>query len=161
MKLLFCCLAAAAVILGFAPMNPFARTKTVGTDVGIGDVTEFYYTYSTSTNPPEYQRYRFYLKEGKPAFHHERREGDRWPLTEKDVTVSGGRHLSGQEWAEFFDTLKGGTVRNREEHTESGDSGPWLFLYWKGDRSKCREFSFANYGSRLAFEALCSRLKGE
>ncbi len=161
MKVLFCFLAFAVIILGFGPMNPFARTMTVGTDISIGDVTDFYYTYSTSTNPPEFQRYRFYLKEGKPVFYHERREGNRWPLTEKDVTVSGSRQLSDKEWAEFFDALKGGTVKNREEHTESGDSGPWLFLYWRGDRSKCQEFSFANSGSRLAFESLCSRLKGE
>ena len=161
MKVLFCCFAAAAIILVISPMNPFARTMTVGKDISIGDVTDFYYTYSTSTNPPEFQRYRFYLKEGKPTFYHEKREGNRWPLTEQDVTVSGGRQLSEQEWVEFFDALKGGTVRNREEHTESGGSGPWLFLYWKGDRSKCQEFSFANYGARQAFESLCSRLKGE
>ncbi|MBO6011573.1 MAG: hypothetical protein J6P71_07230, partial [Oscillospiraceae bacterium] len=31
--------------------------KLVGTDVKLEDVTEFYYTYSTSTDPPHYQRY--------------------------------------------------------------------------------------------------------
>ncbi|MBR4421912.1 MAG: hypothetical protein IKS69_05215, partial [Erysipelotrichaceae bacterium] len=33
---------------------------SVGKDIGIEDVTDFYYTYSSSAFPPEYQRYRFY-----------------------------------------------------------------------------------------------------
>ena len=34
--------------------------KYVGKNISNDDIQEFYYTYSTSTFPPEYQRYHFY-----------------------------------------------------------------------------------------------------
>ena len=64
-------------------------SRVVGATVKQKDVTEFYYTLSSSTNPPRFQRYRFYTAEGKYYFYHEKREGDHWPLREEDVTVSG------------------------------------------------------------------------
>ena len=67
--------------------------KTVGTDVKMPDITEFYFTYSSSTYPPEFQRYRFLVKNGAHLFHHEKREGNHWPLTEKDITVTGTKEL--------------------------------------------------------------------
>ena len=130
-----------------------------GNGCRLGDVTDFYYTYSTSTAPPHYQRYRFYVDGRKYLFYHETREGGGWPQTEKDITESGSRPLSKAEWAEFFECLKGGTVENRKEHLEDGDAGPWLFLYWKGDHGKCQEFSFASPAARFAFEELCARLR--
>ena len=153
--------AALAVLLSGAGAGCLARQVTVGTDVALSDVTDFYYTYSTSTNSPHYQRYRFYVDDQKYIFYHETREGGGWPQTEKDITDSGSRQLSETEWAEFFECLKGGTVENRKEHLESGNAGPWLFLYWKGDRSKCQEFTFASPAARFAFEELCVRLKKE
>ncbi len=140
-------------------VNALARQVTVGKEVSIGDVTDFYYTYSTSTNPPHYQRYRFFVDGQQHMFYHETREGGGWPQTEKDITVSGLRQMSEAEWLAFFDCVKGGTVRNREEHLESGSSGPWLFLYWKGDHGKCQEFSFSSSTARFSFEDLCERLK--
>lgn len=150
-----------AVLLSGAGAGCWARQVTVGTDVTPGDVTDFYYIYSTSTAPPHYQRYRFYVDGRKYMFYHETREGGGWPQTEKDITDSGSRQLSGAEWAEFFECLKGGIVENRKEHLEDGDAGPWLFLYWKGDRSRCQEFSFPSPAARFAFEELCARLKEE
>ena len=50
-------------------------------------------------------------------------------------------------------------VEKRKEHLESGSSGPWLFLYWNGDRSKYQEFSFPSWGARKSFEEYCVRLK--
>lgn len=136
-----------------------ARQAAVGTDISINDVTDFYYTYSTSTNPPHYQRFRFYADGEKHIFYHETRESGGWPQTEKDITAYGSRNVSEAEWAEFFDCLKGGIVKDREEHLEDGDPGPAIFLYWKGDRGKCQEFSFASPATRLAFENLCARLR--
>ena len=133
--------------------------KIVGKDVSLSDITQFYYTYSTSTYPPEYQRYRFSAEGGKYLFYHEKREGEHWPLREEDVTVSGTLELSQQQWAEFFAHLKDGEVRNRRESVECGSSGPWLFLYWKGDRSKCQEFSFASWEKKTSFEEFCVKLK--
>ena len=137
----------------------WARQVTVGMDIAMSDVTDFYYTYSTSTNPPYYQRYRFYVDGQQRMFYHETREGGGWPQTEKDITASGTMRLGDEEWSEFFECVKGGTVQDRREHVEAGGAGPWLFLYWKGDRAKCQEFSFASPGARSAFEALCKRLK--
>ena len=132
--------------------------KLVGTDVKLESVTEFYYTYSTSTDPPQYQRYRFYTEDGKRFFFHEKREGDHWPLTEDDATVAGTVELTEAEWEAFFDCLKGGTVKKREENLDSGRAGPWLYLYWNGDKSKYQEFTFASYGARCDFEELCEGL---
>ncbi|MDO4867111.1 MAG: hypothetical protein Q4C10_11205 [Clostridia bacterium] len=141
-----------------AGLVPERRELTVGADVAFGDVTDFYYTYDSSAFPPEYQRYRFYAQGGAFFFYHETREGGRWPLMEEDVTVSGTVELTEAQWAQFCDCLDGGTVRDREERLETGDAGPWLFLYWNGDAGECQEFSFASWEKRAAFEALCEAL---
>ena len=133
----------------------------VGKDVAKEDVLQFYFTYDSSTYPPEFQRYRFYTEGGKLLFYHEKREGDHWPLSESDATVTGTKELSETEWDEMFSLLCGGTVRAREEHLESGGRGPWLFLYWKNDRGKIQEFTFASYEKQREFEAFCVALKGE
>lgn len=141
-----------------ADLAPERRELTVGADVAFGDITDFYYTYNPSSFPPEYQRYRFYVEDGTRFFYHETREGDGWPLTEEDVTASGTAELTEAQWAQFCDCLNGGTVRDREEHLETGDAGPWLYLYWNGDAGECQEFSFASWEKREAFEALCEAL---
>jgi len=57
--------------------------------------------------------------------------------------------------------VKGGKVEKRKEHLESGGSGPWLYLYWKGDKAKIQEFSFANLGKKTSFEEFCVKLARE
>ncbi len=133
----------------------------VGKDVAKEDVLQFYFTYDSSTYPPEFQRYRFYTEGDKLLFYHEKREGDHWPLSESDATVTGTKELSETEWDTMFSLLCGGTARAREEHLESGGRGPWLFLYWKNDRGKIQEFTFASYEKQREFEAFCVALKGE
>ena len=134
------------------------RERTVGKDFPLEDITEFYYTVSTSTNPPHYQRYRFYTEDGRYMFYHETREGGGWPQTEKDITASGTVVLSEEQWNQFLNSVKNGTVKAREESLDDGDSGPWLYLYWKGDMSKYQEFSFLSYGDLLSFETMCEEL---
>ena len=131
---------------------------SIGKDIGIDDVTDFYYTYSSSAYPPEYQRYRFYVEDGQYCFYHEKREGDSWPLREKDITISGTRILSEEEWQRFFEHLAGGTVQKRSEDVVDGDAGPWTYLYWKKDKGKYQEFHFASWGDRIAFEEYCDSL---
>ena len=131
---------------------------SVGKDIGIEDVTDFYYTYSSSAFPPEYQRYRFYVEDGKHYFYHEKREGDTWPLREDHITICGTRILSDEEWQSFFEHLQGGTVQKRNEDVVDGDAGPWLYLYWKKDQGKYQEFSFASWNDRKAFEEYCIHL---
>ena len=130
----------------------------VGKDIKESDITEFYYTISSSTNPPEYQRYRLYAENGKHYFYHEKREGDHWPLTEEDATVKGTFELTDEQWAEFFGLLEGGTVIKRQVSTDSGGRGPWLYLYWKNDKGEYQEFSFETWEKQGAFEELCEDL---
>ena len=137
----------------------FEKEMIVGKNIGIEDINEFYFTWSGSTNPPKFQRYRFYVEDGKYYFYHETREGDHWPLTETDITLSGSMELSEEEWMKFFELLEGSTVKAREESTESGSRGPWLYLYWKRDRSRYQELSFASLEQRNAFETYCIELK--
>ena len=143
----------AAVLLGGTGM--LNGKKTVGKNIKTGDVKEFYYTYDASINPPKYQRYRFYAEGGKYFFYHEKREGDHWPLTETDATVKGTVELTETQWADFFALITGGTVVKRTEHLESGNAGPWLYLYWSKDRGKIQEFSFATPEDRAAFRQFC------
>ena len=137
----------------------FEKEMIVGKNIRIEDINEFYFTWSGSTNPPKFQRYRFYVEDGKYYFYHETREGDHWPLTEGDTTVSGTSELSDEEWEKFFELLKGSTVTKRKESLDSGGSGPWLYLYWKKDRSKYQELSFPSYVQRNIFEDYCIELK--
>jgi hypothetical protein len=133
--------------------------KVVGQDIKMGDITEFYFTYSSSTNPPEFQRYHFSVKDGVHRFYHEKREGNHWPLRETDITVSGTKELSQDDWQTFFNYIKDGKVEKRKEHLESGGRGPWLFLYWKGDKGKFQEFAFPSWSAQKSFEDFCIKLK--
>ena len=117
--------------------------------------------FASGKRPPEFQRYRFLVKNGAHLFHHEKREGNHWPLTEKDITVTGTKELSQAEWQQFFNYLKKGKVEKRKEHLEDGGRGPWMFLYWKGDKGKIQEYSFPSWDAQKSFEEFCIMLKNE
>lgn len=165
--LLICVLCAVTVILVTAVIFALAAggnmlgkgDKTVGKQIKAEDITEFYYTEDSSTDPPFFQRYVVRVQDGKHLFYHEKREGDHWPLYEEDITVSGTLEMSDEQWDRFFGLIEGSTVKNREEVIEDGGSGPWLFLYWNGDKGKFQEFTFQSYGKLLEYEAFCEELK--
>lgn len=48
------------------------RAKIVE-NINTDDITEFYYTHSSSAKPPEHQSYNFYLKDSKYWFYHEKK----------------------------------------------------------------------------------------
>ena len=146
----------AIVILLFISIRH--KEYVVGTQIAAEDITEFYYTYSSSTYPPEYQRYSFYKEKEAYKFYHEKREGFAWPLTESHITLSDSIELSEEEWTEFLKYLNGGKVKERKQNSESGDAGPWLYLYWEGDRAKYQEFSFSTLPEEKAFENFCVEL---
>lgn len=153
-------LAAVTSVIGIMGCSiNMSRNKTVGKDIKESDFDKFYYTYSSTAYPPQFQRYLFYMEDGKPMFYHEQREGDKVFLTEEDVTVSGTMELTTDEWNRFWDYINGGTVKNREENISTGGSGPWLYLYWQGDKGKCQQFSFVDYGTEVEFEEFCKELK--
>ena len=131
----------------------------VGEDIRFDDITDFYYTYDASTNPPFWQRYRFYVEDGRTLFYHETRESDNWPQTEADITVCGTLELSDAQADAFHSLLAGGTVRGREEALDTGDAGPWLYLYWEGDPGDIQEFSFPSWERQAAFEDFCEGLR--
>ncbi|MBQ7455863.1 MAG: hypothetical protein IJS53_05405, partial [Clostridia bacterium] len=137
------------------------RALLVGTDIEKGQVTEFWYTYSEINYPAFYQRFRFYVEDGAYHFFYETRQKDDYgPLTEKDVTETGLITLTDAQWDTLWSFLFDGTVVKRGEATETGDAGPWLYLYWTGDKGEYQEFSFASRQQREAFEAFCEALKG-
>lgn len=141
-------------------MNFFSKKElTVGKDITINDIKDFYYTIDASTNPPKFQRYRFSNKDGQYTFYHEKREGNSWPLKEKDITLSGTVELSNAQWQQFFSYIKNGKVTKRSENTTAGGRGPWLFLYWTKDKGTYQVFDFADYDRRNDFENLCVELK--
>ena len=154
-----CVLVLAAALVVLFLTGVFSRgEQAVGKAVRLEDVTEFYYTLSSSTNPPVYQRYRFTAENGEYRFYHETREGDRWPLLEEDITRAGERVLTGEEWSAFFECIRGGTVQKRSESVDSGSSGPWLYLYRKEDPEGL-EYAFPSLAARTAFEAMCQALR--
>ncbi len=153
------CGVAALLLVLLALYVTGAVGRTVGETVKLKDIKDFYFTYSSSTNPPRFQRYRFYLEEdGKPVFYHEKREGDHWPLREEDVTVSGTRELTGEQWTAFYECILGGTVRRRQKSADAGGRGPWTYLYWRGDQGIIQEFTFPSPEARRAFEEMCLAL---
>lgn len=136
-----------------------SNPKTVGKTIKEDDFKEFYYTYSTTVNPPEFQRYRIYTENGKKMFYHEKREGDKVFLTEEDIIASGEIELTNEEWETFWGFISGGTVKNRHKNISSGGSGPWLYLYWNGDKDKCQEFTFDTPEKEAEFEGFCAELE--
>ena len=145
-----------AAAIGFNLLR--SGEMTVGKKISVEDITEFYYTEASSTNPPNYQRYRFYVDNGKYMFYREKREGNSFPLTEKDISSTDTKELTKQEWSAFCNYIIGGKVSKRTENTESGNSGPWTYLYWKGDRSKYQEYEFESPEKAAAFEEMCKEL---
>lgn len=159
MKRLLTVLLSSLLCLTAALAGSGAKALTVGADIAPQDILQFYWTYDASTYPPRYQRYRFFVEDGKHLFFHETREGDHWPLTEADASVTGQMELTADEWQAFLDCLSGGTAVQWEDPILDGDAGPFLFLYWQGDGGVSHGFSFASRGESAAFEDLCEVLK--
>lgn len=135
----------------------------VGREVLIEDVTDFYYTYDYIGYNAYYQRYRFYVENGKYMFFHETREveDDYGPATEKNTTLKGTYQLTDEEWHAFFSLLVEGRVKDRTESLETDDEGTWYYLYWKGDNGTCQEFSFASDEGEEDFIDFCEELVEE
>ena len=77
------------------------------------------------------------------------------------ITAAGTIELSADEWKAFLALLKDGRVSARRDSAETGDAGPWTFIYWKNDKGKFRAFEFSSYGTRRGFEEFCSAIARE
>ena len=139
------------------------KSYTVGEDIKIEDISEFYYTEEEINYDAYYQRYHFYVDNGTYRFFHETRErkDDYGPCTEADTTLTGDYELTDDEWKEFFTYIEGGKVSVRGEDITSGDSGPWTYLYWKNDNDECQEYKFRSYDVQRSFEKFCLSLVSE
>ena len=148
---------------GMGEVSLFSKEMIVGTDIAFDDITDFYWTEENINFNAYYQRYRIYAGDGKHLFFHETRErkDDYGPCTEEDITQSGTIELSEEQWSQFCELFNGGTVRAREESTETGGRGPWLYMYWKNDKSKYQQFSFESYETAARFEEFCLSLVSE
>ncbi len=135
--------------------------KIVGKDILIEDITDFYYTEENINFDAFYQRYRFYAEDGKYYFFHETRErkNDYGWCTEEDTTLIGTLVLSEEQWSAFYEIIKDGIVEKRKDSADAGGSGPWYYLYWKNDKSKYQEYSFASYENEKKFEEYCISLR--
>ena len=147
---------------GGSGMGSLSKDYVVGKDIAYEDISDFYYTYENINYNANYLRYRFYLENGKRMFFYERRErpNDYGPATENDRTAMGTVELSDNDWSKFCGFVKDGVVVKRKDSAETGDSGPWLYLYWKKDKDVYREFSFSSYEQLLSFEDFCRSLAG-
>ncbi len=140
--------------------SPDKSSFIAGTDITGSDITEFYYTEENINYDAYYLRYRFYVEDDRYMFFYEERErvDDYGPATEEDTIAKVDREITEDEWKQFFDIISGGKVTARQESDEAGDSGPWTYLYWKGDKSEYQEYSFASYAKQKEFVTLCETL---
>ena len=154
---------AALLLIAVVMLGCGKKTYTVGKNVSIDDITDFYYTYENINFNALSQRCHFYREDGKYLFYHEKREkpNQYGPLTEEDITESGTVELSAEQWNAFFDCIKDGTVIKREESAITGDSGPWYYLYWKNDKGEIQQYSFVSYERELEFKEFCESLKAQ
>ncbi len=146
-------------LIGCSKPEIFIKEYIIGKNIKEDDIKEFYFTRSSTAYPPEFQRYVFSVEDGKHFFYHEQREGETVFLTEEDITVNGKMELSDEDWNVFLEYMKQGSVHERSEDINSGGDGPWLYLYWDGDKGEIQEFEFENYGTVLSLEEFCSGLK--
>ena len=130
----------------FVPFLNGEDVMIVGKDIKEDDINEFYYTKENINYDAYYQRYRFYVEDGKHMFFHETRErkDEYGPCTEDDTTLTGTIELTDDQWSEFTDLVSGGTVKSREDSADAGGTGPWLYLYWTNDKGKYQQYSAEN-----------------
>ena len=121
---------------------------------------EFYYTYDNINYNAFYQRYYFYVKDGKHMFFHDRREvkDDYGPAEEKDRTRFGEFELTEKEWEQFAAFLQKGIANDRSDKVIDGDDGPWMFLYRENYDPAGQEFRFDSYDTQKEFEKFCDKL---
>ena len=81
-------------------MTLFSKEYIVGTDIAMDDIADFYYTEENINYDAYYQRYRFYVEDGKHLFFNETRErkDDYGPCTEEDTTQKGTIELTDDQW---------------------------------------------------------------
>ena len=165
LSILLCALSLAGCASGEgSDVKLFQKTFEVGKDIERYNITEFYYTYENINYDAFYQRYHVYKTDyGTPYFTHITRErkNDYGPTTPEDTVKSVTIEMTDEQWKKFYELISGGTVAEREDTADSGDSGPWYYLYWDKDKEKYREYTFESPAAEKALKEFFVSLADE
>lgn len=133
--------------------------KMTQADIYLEEITDFYYTAANTENSSGYLRYRFYVKDGSYFFSFDKRDANGNYAAAEGESGSGNGNVSlgTEERLAFFKLIQNGNVKARDESSENGGSGPWMYLYTEKYPDGL-VFHFASATEQTAFEAYCAEL---
>ena len=133
--------------------------KMTQADIYLEEITDFYYTAANAENNSGYLRYRFYVKDGSYFFSFDKRDANGNYAAAEGESGSGAGNVSlgTEERLAFFKLIQNGNVKARDESSENGGSGPWMYLYTEKYPDGL-VFHFASATEQTAFEAYCAEL---
>ena len=133
--------------------------KMTQADIYLEEITDFYYTAANTENNSGYLRYRFYVKDGSYFFSFDKRDANGNYAAAEGESGSGNGNVSlgTEERLAFFKLIQTGSIKARDESSENGGSGPWMYLYTEKYPDGL-VFHFASATEQTAFEAYCAEL---
>ena len=133
--------------------------KMTQADIYLEEITDFYYTAANTENSSGYLRYRFYVKDGSYFFSFDKRDANGNYAAAEGESGSGNGNVSlgTEERLAFFKLIQTGSIKARDESSENGGSGPWMYLYTEKYPDGL-VFHFASATEQTAFEAYCAEL---
>lgn len=133
--------------------------KMTQADIYLEEITDFYYTAANTENSSGYLRYRFYVKDGSYLFSFDKRDANGNYAAAEGESGSGAGNVSlgTEERLAFFKLIQTGSIKARDESSENGGSGPWMYLYTEKYPDGL-VFHFASATEQTAFEAYCAEL---
>ena len=134
-----------------------AALKMTQADIYLEEITDFYYTAANSENSSGYLRYRFYVKDGSYFFSFDKRDANGNYAAAEGESGNGNVSLNTEERLAFFKLIQTGSIKARDESSESGGSGPWMYLYTEKYPDGL-VFHFASATEQTAFEEYCAEL---
>ena len=133
--------------------------KMTQADIYLEEITDFYYTAANAENSSGYLRYRFYMKDGSYFFSFDKRDANGNYAAAEGESDSGAGNVSlgTEERLAFFKLIQTGSIKARDDSSENGGSGPWMYLYTEKYPDGL-VFHFASATEQTAFEAYCAEL---
>lgn len=133
--------------------------KMTQADIYLEEITDFYYTAANAENNSGYLRYRFYVKDGSYFFSFDKRDANGNYAAAEGESDSGAGNVSlgTEERLAFFKLIQTGSIKARDDSSENGGSGPWMYLYTEKYPDGL-VFHFASATEQTAFEAYCAEL---
>ena len=133
--------------------------KMTQANIYLEEITDFYYTAANTENSSGYLRYRFYVKDGSYFFSFDKRDANGNYAAAEGESGSGNGNVSlgTEERLAFFKLIQTGSIKARDESSENGGSGPWMYLYTEKYPDGL-VFHFASATEQTAFEEYCAEL---